>query len=125
MSSGILTKKKALIESQIRELENQVLADNKIVLYLKPNGKIGMLSQEPANSDIDSDIDDIAWHTLTTVEDGSPDDIKRKYKRIARDEWVLEEFFSKAEDDIFWTPSNTSAILGKALLGKMILGRRY
>jgi hypothetical protein len=121
MSSGILTKKKNLTESQIRELENQILVDDKIVFYLKPNGKIGMLSQEP----IDSDIDDIAWHKLTVIEDGSPDDIKQKYKRIARDEWVLEEFFSKADDDIFWTESNTSAILGKALLGKMILGRRY
>lgn len=125
MSSGILTKKKALTQSQIRELENQVLADNKIVFYLKPNGKIGMLSQEPANSDIDSDIDDIAWHKLTTVEDGTPDDTKQKYKRIARDEWVLEELFNRSENDILWTQSNTSAILGKALLGKMILGRRY
>lgn len=121
MSSGILTEKKALTESQVRELEKQLLTDDKIIFYLKPGGKIGMFSQKP----IDSDIDDIAWHKLTVIENGTPDDIKQKYKRIARGEWVLEELFSKSENDILWTQSNTSAILGKALLGKMILGRRY
>ena len=121
MSSGILTKKKNLTESQIRELENQILVNDKIVFYLKPNGKIGMLSQEP----IDSDIDDIAWHRLTVIEDDSPEDSKWNYKRIARDEWALDEFYTKDDEDLFWSQSNTSAILGKALLGKMILGRRY
>lgn len=123
INAGLFRNAQPLSLEQIAQLEDKVLAENGIMFYLEPGGKIRLISSQP----LDFDVRQIAWHKLNVLTTQKDIEVKQEYDRLTKEKWLLDLTYNRQQDETEWRPvgENTSAILGRALLGKMILGRRY
>lgn len=123
INAGVLQDVVPLTSSQIIQLENEVLAKKKIALYLEPDGSIRLISSWP----IEPEVKDLAWHKLDLLVSQEDKEFKYEYFRTAKDCINFNLGYERTIGFTPWLPiiSEKTALLNKALLGKMILGRRY
>lgn len=121
--AGILQKVQPLNPTQITQIENEVLEKHKIAFYLEPNGTIRLVTSWP----IEHEVRNIAWNKLDLLVTENDKEYKYEYFRTSKNKINLNLSYEREVGLIPWRPilSEKTALLGKARLGKIILGRRY
>ena len=105
INSGILRNAYPLSPTQIKEVEKDVILNNKCIAYLNENNEICFA--EPFDPIA---VKNFAWHHVHQIFEQDGSFIKKVYKKTGRDTFTLSETFEKTDIDGSWGGSSADTL---------------